>query len=161
MSWVFREPLEPAIFGRRRVFAPSVARRGPARAATTFAFDLWSDDAWPAPRRGRAPAPAVHAVTPPFSPARRLLAVLLACGAYDIEQPWRGQARHPSGHAQPGDDAGRSASFTVSFTGKGDDPYGGVGLSAATTIALGVDTGRELAVQNLSVFGGSSASRAV
>ena len=49
----------------------------------------------------------------------------------------------------------------MTFTGKGDDPYGAVGMAADTGIALGVETSRELAVQNPSVFGGASASRAV
>ncbi len=161
MSWIFHEPPDPAVFGRRRAFAPPITRRAFSHARRVHAVDLWSDESWPAQRRARAPTPAVHAVISPFSRARRLLTALLAYGVYDSAQTWQRQARYLIGHAQPGDDAGRSASVTVTFTGKGDDPYGGVGLATANTIALGVDSGRELAVQNLSVFGGSSASRAV
>jgi hypothetical protein len=161
MSWIFHEPFEAAVFGPRRTFAPPVTRRSFSPARRVHASDLWSDEPWPAQRRACAPSRIVHATSTPFSPARRLLAVLLASGVYDAAQTWQRPARYLIGHPQPGDDVGRSASFTVTFFGKGDDPYGGVGLSTANTIALGVDAGRELAVQNLSVFGGASASRTV
>ena len=58
-------------------------------------------------------------------------------------------------------EVGRTASFTFVVAGKGDDPYGAVGVGAAPGIALGADTLRELAVQNGAVFGGASASRKV
>ena len=161
MSWIFHEPPEPAIFGRRRTFAPAAIRRAYARARMVHALDHWSDERWPLQHRVFAPLRIVHASVTPFSPARRLMAILLASGVYEGEHTCQPPARSAISAPRPGDDAGRSASFTVTFNGKGDDPYGGVGLSTANTIALGVDASRELAVQNLSVFGGASASRAV
>ncbi len=89
------------------------------------------------------------------------MASLLACGVYDEAQYWPTASFPGAGQLWPGGDTGRSASFTVTIAGKGDDPYGPVGMAASYGIALSADTSRELAVQNLAVFNGASAGRAV
>jgi hypothetical protein len=162
MTWMFREPFEPAIHGRRRAFAPQVVRQAYSRSRTTQAFDLFLEQAWPAQRRACVPPGVIRATTTaPFSAARRLTQLLIAAGVYDEIQSRQRPARHAAWLRRSGDDVGRSASFTVTFAGKGDDPYRGVAVAVTIGIALGVDTFRELAIQNGAVFGGSSAARDV
>jgi hypothetical protein len=173
MSWIFHEPFEGAVFARRRVYAPPVPRRSFRRPMAGLGIDLFGDEPWTAQRRAYAPVPVAVAAIRPFSPAGRVLASLLAADVFGEHGPPTNHTRlFPSGFAQINGDVGRSASFTVSvggadasvtaaFAGAGDDPYGPIGLSIATGVALGADPFRELAVQNPAVFGGASASRTV
>jgi len=201
MSWIFHEPLEPAIYARRTVGAPMSSvlafaphgRIGEALAAA----GVWRDAPWPSQRRVFAPIKTVpkaafsstrwfygldlfceepstphrrtfapiHAVLPAthraYSSAGRVLATLMATGVYDdTPEPSPRQRQFQTGHT-PVVDIGFSASFSVSFTGRGDDPYGAIGMASAAGQALGPDTMRELAIQNPATFSGTSASRAV
>ena len=173
MSWIFREPLEAAVY-TRRVHAPQVARISFRRPTAAYGLDVLANEAWTGQRRAYAPVRVAVATTSwPFSPAGRVLASLLTANVFGEDIfPTEHSRRFQSGFAQIGSDVGQSASFTVSvtgldssatvmFTGAGDDPYGPIGLSTATGLALGADTLRELAVQNPAVFGGTSASRTV
>ena len=55
MSWIFHEPLEPAIYARRRV-APMASTFATFNAAARFAaLDLFSEEPWPTQRRAYAP----------------------------------------------------------------------------------------------------------
>src|SRR5277367_5417572 len=102
MSWIFREPFDPALHVRR-AYAP----------------------VRPAP-------PNVY----PRSRAGGVLASLLGAGVYD-DALFQIAPRRPTPKAIPPGDRGLSASLKVTFAGKGDDPYGGVGICVAPAIALG------------------------
>jgi len=123
---------------------------------------VFAEEPWTAPRRAYAPA---HNVGPAallaYSPAGRMLASLLAAGIYDdTPEPTPPKRQYQAGYTSAAD-VGLSASFSVTFAGRGDDPYGALGVASAAGVALGADTLRELAVQNPAVFGGTTASRAV
>jgi hypothetical protein len=164
MSWIFHEPLEPAIHVRRTFRSPVVA--APARAYSAavrfYALDLFAEAAPTAPsRRAAATAAAAPTGLRSCNPAERVLASLLCAGLCD-EAPWLTPGRRLSQASYaPTIDIGRSAAVSATFAGRGDDPYGPIGLAVATGEALGVDGGRPLAVQNPAVFGGGTASRQV
>ena len=63
--------------------------------------------------------------------------------------------------AEAGNDAGRSAALTLSFTGKGDDPFVNLALSVGAGLALAIDPGQALAVEILAAYAGQSAARTV
>jgi hypothetical protein len=158
---------------QQRAYSPLVARRSFRRPCAAHGSDGFADDPWTGQRRAYAPVRLVAATTLPFSLAGRVLASLLAADVFG-DDFWTAQCSRlfQPGASTVSGDVGRSASVTVSaigadasvtatFTGSGTDPYGPIGVSVATGIALGADTLRELAVQNPAVFGGASASRNV
>jgi hypothetical protein len=158
MSWIFHEPFEPAIHVRRAVAPPSVARRSFARPARPESV---TDEPWTPQRRTYAPPPASvgPAAVLAQSATGRIMAGLLAAGVYDdTPEPTTPARRYQAGYATSAD-TGLSASFSVTITGRGDDPYGAVGLAGGSGFALGADTLRALAVQNPAVFAGATASR--
>jgi hypothetical protein len=151
---------EDVATAQRRAFAPSAVRRSFRRPLAAYCLDSFAEEPWTVPWRAHAPVHAMASVRP-YSPAGCVLASLLAVGAFgDPAEPTPPKRHYQAGYT-PVVDVGLSASFSVTFTGKGDDPYGPVRVSTATGSALGADTLRQLAVQNPAVFGGTSASRTV
>ncbi len=168
MSWIFREPFESAIHGHRRAYAPLVARRGFSRTRSFHSLDLFSEDPPPTLRRAYSRKVTITIPVLTFSPARRLLPVLLAAGTYDEAWPSQPRTRFVAGYAPITGDAGMSASFTVVFTGVTPASEGPTGLYADTILTgdqgLAAQSLAILAVDDsaaASTFTGQSASRIV
>jgi hypothetical protein len=168
MSWIFHEPFEAAIHGHRRAYAPLVAGRGFSRTRSFHSLDLFSEDTPPTLRRAYSRAVVVAATIRPFGPARGLLPVLLAAGAWDEAWPTQPRTRFVVGYAPITGDVGLSASFTVSFTGVTPASEGPTGLYADTILTgdqgLAAQSLAILAVDDsaaASTFTGQSASRIV
>lgn len=154
----FDEPFEAWRYRRRPgarpiVVAGAVTSFNPARRRLADAF--FEAEPHAAPRRrfsaGHANPPPVHGAA--FPAARRHIAMLAAWP----EDPWPDVTRHLGGFGFTLPD-GTSASFTLSFTGAGDDPYGDEALNAGAE-ALGADANQALATQRMADFTGVSAAR--
>lgn len=168
MSWIFREPFDPAIYAGRRVGTaptPNLARPFSSRGrltATLVALDPHEDadrdTIWLTQRRTFAPIPATAGASG-YSPAGRILASLLAAGMFDEPVPHTAPTRFVVGIA-PGD-KGLSASATMTFIGTNPNPVSGEGLAASLSQGLCAQSLTILEITPPISFGGVTASRVV
>jgi|GEM_PF-4089755 len=77
------------------------------------------------------------------------------------DEAWTAIRRAFAPIALAGNDVGRTAALTLSFTGKGDDPFLNLGVAVDGARGLGADPTQVLAVEILAAFAGQSAARIV